>query len=50
MKPQGRDEWKVILELMRMLRVFTPQQRWSLWQHGKTLEEFAKAAQSKRGA
>ena len=38
MKPNGREEWRIILELLRMLRVFSPSQRQQLYCYGKKIE------------
>ena len=37
-KPKGREQWRVILELCRMLRTFTPEQRKMLMVHGLFIE------------
>lgn len=37
-KPKGREQWKVVLELLRMLRTFTPEQRKMLMVHGLFIE------------
>ena len=48
MKPQSREEWRVMLQLLRMLRTFSPHNRWQLYQHGLMLEDWAKKIK-KRG-
>ena len=37
-KPKGREQWRVILELLRMMRTFTPAQRKMLMVHGLFIE------------
>ena len=37
-KPKGREQWQVVLELIRMLRTFTPEQRKMLMVHGLFIE------------
>jgi len=37
-KPKGREQWRVILELLRMIRTFTPEQRKMLMVHGLFIE------------
>ena len=37
-KPKGREQWRVVLELLRMLRTFTPEQRKMLMVHGLFIE------------
>ena len=38
-KPKGREQWRVILELLRMMRTFTPAQRKMLMIHGLLIEK-----------
>lgn len=38
-KPKGREQWMVILELLRMMRTFTPAQRKMLMIHGLLIEK-----------
>lgn len=37
-KPKGREQWRVVLELIRMLRTFTPELRKMLMVHGLFIE------------
>ena len=38
MKPKGRTEWRVVLDICRFLRTFTPTQRQAWRDAGRTID------------
>ena len=38
-KPKGREQWRVVLELIRMLRTFTAKEREVLMIYGHMIEK-----------
>ncbi len=37
-KPKSREEWRVVIELLRMIKTFTPEQREKLMILGLSIE------------